>query len=438
MKAYFTVLKHYFASVPLQRWISYLGLALLAASLLPFDGARVIRIAGMEVLFFIPVIMGGYLFRQLVSNPRLTLAPNARQASLLALVTVALLAALAATWLKPQAAVFGWSLLAISSYLLLSQWAICYRFGSLLFFWAMMFVSHLLPDKQDPQLQALFHDGWPLALLLALAAWTWLYWWLPRQRKLRQPLAFKGGLAQAMTKDKDAKAVSSYGDPVLVMLLGGKAGLGRAFFIYTLLFFGFPAFLGLVLCLQSWSLAPVLELLRDPDGVFMFLLYGVLMAPMVSLDPVARLRYLWLRLPGDRHSLWQRLDDLLRRQALIGSVLLAAATFVIGLSVQAAPRTLLIMALCGCSYLWAMQLLVCWLRQRHWPGLAAVLAGLTLMGLSLGLGIHWYITGTQAWLAPTYNLLLGLLARQGVKHSLLGQDWIRLKPRRLQQWQRGF
>lgn len=437
MKGYLAVLKYFFAYLPLLRGLNYLGLILCAISLLPVGWADIARKTGLLALLFVPVLAGGFQFRHLISNPRFTLAPNARPLLALALATIALLAALGAAWLTGQPTTFTWVFLVVTSYLLLSQWAICYAWGGVLITGLIVALANLPSHLATPWLNSLFQQYWPLVLLGTTLAWLAFYLWLPRQVKLRSPQPFNGSLIRAITETKDSPQTAQ-GDPVWAMLLAGRGSLSRNFRSYCLLFWGYPVLMGLLLCIQDWSLKPFLALFSDGHSAFLFTFYGFLMAPAVTLEVVPRLRWLWLRQPGHRTELWQKLDSLLWRQTFIASAPFLAAIAMIGIGTKTAPITLLLMVPLGCSYLWASQQLVCWLRQCQWPMLVSCLVGIGLLGLSLALAIHWFLGNNSAWIALAYNLIVGLVARQGLKIALNRQDWIRLKPTQKRQWQRGF
>src|SRR5690606_3389513 len=71
-------------------------------------------------------------------------------------------------------------------------------------------------------------------------------------------------------------------------------------------------------------------------------------APIRLIDWPARLRYVWLRSPGDRMALWRMLDRMVREEAIIIAAITAIASLVISL-VSDTALWLLLTYMVGCT-----------------------------------------------------------------------------------------
>ncbi|WP_406666413.1 hypothetical protein [Gallaecimonas sp. GXIMD1310] len=433
MKGLLSVLRYYLLPVSVIRIIMLLGLVVAIGSLfVPAELHHLGLTLGLAMTLFPATMASGFTFRQLVSNPRVTLAPHGRLLALAGLACIAILDGLVAAWLLPHpwqgALVFA----SVTAWLLITQWIaqLPFRFAPLLAWLAFIGATHLLPKH-------LHLAAAPLelpALLLAVLAWLVMAWRLPRQQKMRGPFQFARANTTLVSKLQGDEPVKT---PADTMLLGFRSSLGASLTSYGLVFFGFPVLFMLVMSLLRGDLSFLNEAQQHPQVVYVMLGYGLLMAPLRTFDLVARLRLLWLRHGGDRQQLWQLLDRVLRREALLASALVAVVLVITGLlSHDSGQTTALLLAQCA-AYLWSAQYLVGWLRQLAWHPVTRTLLGVVLLIPAIAMAIYGYLHLSWAVAALAYLLVLGSVSRWALGSTMGSQNWIRLHPVNPKQWQRG-
>jgi len=434
MKGLLSVLRYYLYLLPgpVIRIIVLLGLVVVIGSLfVPAELHRLGLTLGLFMTLFPATMASGFTFRQLVSNPRVTLAPHGRLLALAGLACIAILDGLVAEWLLPLPWPGALVFTSVTAWLLITQWMVQLpgRFAPLLAWLAFASASHLLP-------KSLYLAAAPLelpAMLLAVLAWLVMAWRLPRQQKMRgfQFARANTTLVSKLQGDEPVKT------PAGTMLLGFRSSLGASLTSYGLIFFGVPVLFMLVMSLMRGDLSFLNEAQQHPQVAYIMLGYGLLVAPLRTFDLVARLRLLWLRHGGDRQQLWQLLDRVLRREVLLASAVVAVVLVAIGLlSHDSGQTTALLLAQC-IAYLWSAQYLAGWLRQLAWHPVTRTLLGMALLAPGIAMAIYSYLHPYWAVAALAYLLVLGSVSRWALASTMSSQNWIRLHPVNPKQWQRG-
>lgn len=426
------------------------GIALERASLSPLSvGLRAFLIGtGSMLAVVFPVLLAGLAFRHVVARRRFTLLPRYRAFAVMGLMLLALAAsgmAFVFVYYMPTTSniedplAFGLlAFSAISAYLLISQWLIVHPLG-LMFFAFVPLVAIRLGVWGNPVLAAELQDPWPFAAL-ALCGWAWFFVAVRKRARLR-------GLAMPSWGGEVGYAAQGNGgwwpqiDPPATSagtLLRG-AGDGWLSRIATELMFvlAFPATLMIVFYVMGMPLSA-----PEPDprpiwlaaSVFLFLsFYGVSMSSsMVFAEWPARLRYIWLRIAGDRGACWRFLERALFAEAVIvgGITTLVAAAYLVFTEF---PSYLLLLYVGGSIVvMFAASYFGFWVRIS---GRSIVLDVIFLAALVLLVpGVVAFLRSSDSpggvlWLVPAFGLI-GFGFRALARRGFSKMDWCAVRPAR--------
>jgi hypothetical protein len=168
----------------------------------------------------------------------------------------------------------------------------------------------------------------------------------------------------------------------------------------------------------------------EPIPILAMGLYGSLIGSFISREGVARMRYLWLRCPGDRSALWQQLDRMLFRDlliSLVASAIFAGAVWL--LTTMPIYYGVWFTLLYGSS-LFCLQYMGQYLRVRLARGFATGLACIAML-LVAGALIITTLATEALWPIPTLCtafVLIGSVLRRGSQESFHQVDWCQIKP----------
>ncbi|MFN4289998.1 MAG: hypothetical protein ACK4E7_03855 [Permianibacter sp.] len=454
MKQVWLLFRHYLFWQPIMRPVFGLGVLMTLAGVIGFGYAgadpltSLLVMLGSVLMWLFPVMAGSAGFRQLISNPRTALLPYLRLKAGLALFLLVIVAssafALALGFTK-----YGWqwqvlvtcfvfaSLFLQLSQWWLSQWWLSRRWGAALYWLLLVVISQVW---QLPAIRSLWHDplGLLFALVVAIIGWLLLLRWLRQARTIRR---FTVGLMQ----QRDNRGNNEIHVPTNVLkwgftgtrsatntlLLGAYYNLKNRFGLQILMLTIMPLMIAVVLLVPALMKGkPVADLGLEPIVLLAMGLYGSLIGGFLSRESVARMRYLWLRCPGDRMALWQQLDLMLRgewRVSVVASVFYAGMVWL--LTAMPIQYGVWFVLLYGTS-LFCLQYLTQYLRVRLTGNLVA---GLTYSALMLVAGALIVTTLVTKAIWPVASLsvgfvLLGGVSRRGSQQHFRLVDWCQIKP----------
>lgn len=449
MRQVWLLFRHFLFWQPIMRPVFGLGVLMTLAGMAWFgnEGANQLQtlliLLGSVLMWLFPVMAGIGGFLQAISNPRTALIPHLRIKACIALVLLVVVAsvafALALTFTK-----FGWqwqvlvACFALTSlFLQLGQWWLSRRWGAMTFWLLPVAFSQI---GLLPVARTFWQDSIALltAATIAMLGWCGLLLWLRQARTIRR---FTLGLAQPGNNSATGEVhvpshLLKWGftgtrSAANTLLLGTYYNLKNRFGLQALLLALMPLLLGAAFLIPALFKGDVkAELSLNPIAMLAMGLYGSLIGGFLSRECTARLRYLWLRSPGNRMALWQQLDRLLRNEWWVSVVASAVYAGVVWLLTDMPPHYGLWFVLLYGSSLFCLQYLTQYLRVRLTGGLATGLVFSTLL-LAAGTLIVTALVNGALW--PIVSLcagfvLLGGIVRRGSQQHFQQVDWCQIKP----------
>jgi hypothetical protein len=418
--------------------------ALLSVALGVFVGSRDIT---NNFVLLITLLWSGGAFRQVVSDRRLSMLPRFRVHAVAALILVALAvgcaAGLAAVFdPAPQdagsavdTALIAFSL--VSFFLLLNQWVATLRAGVLLqLLLIVLAVPYMGGDVYE---SALVERAWA-PTLAALLGWSWLLLAFRKSAELKAPNPWLRIESTAGLNAGQRSTAAMFGlgplnlgrpaNPAGTLMRGGNDGwinrVGAAL-IWVL---------GPALLWMLWTYAAVPAGWREPhaDSIALILLASFIAIAAISptrlVDWPTRLRYVWLRAPGNRDALWRMLERNIGEEVGVVTAITSAASIAISLATGTSVP-FLVAYVAGAS----VAVLVgayCVMAMR--------IGGASVTEISLCCAFGWspvifmiVVIGPQPAVLGSVIVVLGgvaLISRHFVRKQFIRIDWCAVKPTR--------
>ncbi|HEX4910972.1 MAG TPA: hypothetical protein VFV64_09435 [Permianibacter sp.] len=449
MKQVWLLFRHYLFWQPIMRPVFGLGVLLALTGVVWFiysgsdPGQKLLLLLGSVLMCFFPVMTGGAGFLQAASNPRTALLPHFRVKAGLALLLLVIAAsgtfatAAAFAFQDWQWRVFAACFVIASLFIQTSQWLLSRRWGAMVFWLLPVTFSQLW---HLPTVRSFWQDS--LALSVACFAvtvgWCALILWLQRARSIRrftvgfvQQGAFPGNNEVHVHAKVLTLGFSGSRSATNTMLWGMYYNLKNRLGLQVLMLAIMPLIIGVVLLIPALIKGKALtEIGVNPIVLLAMGLYGSLIGGFISRESVARVRFLWLRCPGDRSTLWQQLDRMLRGEWWVSVVASATYAGVIWLLTDMPTHYGIWFVLLYGSSLFCLQYLSQYLRVRLTSG---VFTGLAYCSLLLVAGALIITTLATEALWPIASLcagfvLLGGVLRRGSQQSFHRVDWCQIKP----------
>ncbi|HEX4910708.1 MAG TPA: hypothetical protein VFV64_08100, partial [Permianibacter sp.] len=329
MSTLLSLLRHYLFWQRIMRWTFAAGALLALAGMIWSrweTDSRVhtlLILIGSVLMWLFPLIVSGIAFRQLVSNTRLSLTPSLRRQAALAWL---MLTGLASLWFGMVSAftkygltlqAFTSSFAVISLFLLLSQYWLNSRWGAALYW---LFIVGASQIWQLPAVRAAIANPNTSLLLtgLALSGWVLLFRWLRTARRIL-PLPMIFAQFNALQDGQNACAPEGLlklgfrgsRSAANTLLLGTYDNWRNRLLLQLFLYGAFPLMMTLLLIIPALGNDKPPTTLLSPLALLAMGLYGCFMAGFLGREWLARVRYLWLRVPGNRQALWRQLERLL-------------------------------------------------------------------------------------------------------------------------------
>lgn len=448
MSTLLSLLLHYLFWQRIMRWTFAAGAVLVLAGVIWSHWETDNRMYGLPVLlgsvlmWLFPLLVSSITFRQLISNTRLSLTPSLRRqaawAWLLLTVLASLWFGLASTFTKYGLTLpaFTSSFAVISLFLLLSQYWLSSRWGAALYWLFIVGASQIwqLPAIRD----AIADPGISLLLTgVALSGWGLLFRWLRTARRIMPlPMIF----AQINSTQDGPNACAPEGllkfsfrgtrSAANTLLFGSYDNLSNRLLLQVFLYGAFPLLMTLLLIIPSLSKDKAATTSFSPLALLAMGLYGCFMAGFLGREWLARLRYLWLRLPGNRLALWQQLERLLWKDVGLSlSVAIGYAVAVGVLTDMPIPYGMAFVAISISTllfHLYVSQYLRVRQRGLAWHMLVMLLAMLILAGAAALAHLQ-----ESLWpLAVVIMALLGIswLLRARTRQHFVTVDWCQIRP----------
>lgn len=401
-----------------------------------------------NILIIMPVMWSASVFRQLVSNRRLTMVPGFRRSAFLAFLLVPIVVSGlgilgdAAQHMADSVSFPSESLILpamtftlISAFLLTAQWSCTLRRGLLIQLGAFVVVINALAFNVELTMSMAIVGarsfGWPTAALLG---WAWLYYTLRQRAVLAAPVP-----SQSMERlsgsfsDSTGLWQSNFGKPAGpdgTIMLGISDSLANRVWQACIWVLALGTlFVAFNLIVRSPMLGSREAGIGPLFIAFSFMTVGTL-APLAVAEWPARMRFIWLRAGGDRAGFWSRLDRSLLMQSLIVAGVAGAATMLLMATTDTDSDLLLVYA-AGCAVALPFgAYLLFWLRIR---GLNVNM--FSFIFLSVWLMLFWTIFllyrsfGTPSLIALVIALAaLALTCRSLACRQFLAIDWCNVRP----------
>ena len=444
MKRLLRLLWYYFSWQRIMAYITAIGAAMILAGLL-YDGIYLTPFlvgAGTLLAVAVPTMLACFAFRQIVGNRHLAMLPRLRSFAVGALVMLALVASLmslAFLYILPEAApierpvvVLVLNFSAISVYLLVSQWLVTFPIGTV----ALAFIPVLvlrLGSVNHPIVASHLDEPW-LLFGLVLLGWAWLLAAMQKAPVLGvSSAAWCGGalgFENTWGNQYWMPQIGASATAAGTLLRSARDGWPNRIVTQLASALGVPVFCLALLYVMG---VPFRQGSFD-SAFFLFLsLFGICMsASMAFAEWPARLRYLWLRIRGDRCGFWR----LLERTLLEETLLVASITTLVALlafSLTEVPGELLLLYVLGCIVVSLLgSYLGCWIRISGWGHLPQALVLIIVMLICFAVVAYLRDSGdpTILFLLPPALGGLALGFRQLARRGFAKVDWCAVRPLR--------
>jgi len=405
-----------------------------------------VAVAGVFVLAF-PVIWTAAVFRELVGNRRLALVPGFRTRAAAALFVIGLAGAGAGAIVSAAnagdtgipapgvSALLGYAL--VSTFLLLGQWLCTLRAGILLQLVLVGIAMRIALGGSDfaaiGGLEAVALAG------TATLAWFWLFRFVRRHGDLAGPNAAQrvdsmSGSRGVMASFEWIPAINtgSLADPIGTLMRGGSNSLANR------LIGGLARVVGTAVFMLLWMTLLTPQHTDESPAALgeLFLIVSFIFAaagtPILLSEWPLRLRYLWLRSPGDRGRLWYSLERKLYEEVGITAVIaiLAASCLVAFVDV---PPMLALAYVAGCAVVLPFSAYCAFSARMAGQSMATVSFVLMIGGIfgaQIIVGLYRGAGTTGLFALLPVVLLFGWLARRAARRRFLSADWCAVRPTR--------
>lgn len=426
-----------YAFTAISYWLFATGIALVLGSLLmPVPAAKGVIFLALIFIAGFPLLAVIIMFNTIESNRHLSLIPYGSQFLLGATCFLTVLLSFLCSWGitlmdKPNQPGLTGIFLTVVCLSSLATVLVKVVFSSRFIpfvLWIIVMVFHEFFQGAWQQLPGIDTSRMhAILVLISLLSWSWLALSLGRATDSERK-SF-GVLLQKKKHSWIEKLVSKSTEPiqlskVLTLMQGIPLTKNSRFWMTVGMFLG-------VLVAGVFFLWLVKKSSIRGEELLAIQCIAVVILPFTSGEWVARLRLLWLKMPGDRRQFWQHWNNHLHQEILISMVILSAYSFGTSLFFDVSHISLALYTVIIFLLLPSMCYSAAWFRLKgEFKNSLAVWSGIIYLFMVVFLIIASYINATYPSIIGLALLSssICLLTYLQVKKDFLTLDWLKVRP----------